>query len=46
MLVEEEEGRREKRDGVPDREGCTIFMDRVGWGVSWACCVHRKLMVI
>ena len=36
MLVEGEEGRREKRDGVPDREGCTVFMDRVG-GVGLLC---------
>lgn len=41
MLVEGEEGRREKRDGVPNREGCTVFMDRVG---GWACCVHRELI--
>lgn len=36
MLVEGEEGRREKRDGVPNREGCTVFMDRV-WGVGLLC---------
>ena len=35
MLVEGEEGRREKRNGVPDKEGCTVFMDRVeGYGLA------------
>lgn len=36
MLVEGEEGRREKRNGVPDKEGCTVFMDRVG-GMGLLC---------
>lgn len=35
MLVEGER-EEEKRNGVPDKEGCTVFMDRVG-GMGLLC---------
>ena len=41
MLVEGEERRREKRNGVPDKEGCTVFMDRVE-GDGLAVCTESS----